>query len=443
MKLRRLFAIVSPAFVFFAVGPGETANEPRREAPVVFGDWRDDAPGVLHKITVDDLPAPNEAGSASGSGRMVRPPAGWRPRAPEGFKVQMLAENFKGPRIMRTAPNGDIFLAEAAAGNIRLLRLAENSDRFNVNEVFIRGLQGPYGIAFYPPGPEPRYIYVGAETEVLRYPYAAGATRPSGPAEKIADIPGGSGHSTRDLAFSSDGATLYVAIGSETNVAEGMRTPAADKAVAVGEFGGVEKGRALVLALDPEGGHRRPYATGLRNCSGLAPRPGSDEIWCAVNERDLLGDNLPPDYATNVKAGAFYGWPWYYIGSHPDPRHAGERPDLADKSATPDVLIQPHSAPLGIAFYDGAQFPAQFKGDAFVALHGSWNRSKLTGYKIIRLRFDNGVPTGEYEDFITGFIQDDGDVRGRPTGVAIASDGSLLVSEDGNGSIWRVSFAGK
>jgi glucose/arabinose dehydrogenase len=226
-----------------------------------------------------------------------------------------------------------------------------------------------------------------------------------------------------------------------------MRAPpptgSEQKTGSIGEMGGVEKRRAMVLAFDPDGNHERPFATGLRNCSGLAIRPGTDELWCAVNERDMLGDDLPPDYAANVKQGSFYGWPWYYIGPHPDPTHAGERPDLADKVATPDALIQPHSAPLGIAFYEGAQFPAQFKGDAFVALHGSWNRSKLTGYKIIRLRFDNGKPTGTYEDFITGFVLDNGHVWGRPAGVAVAKDGSLLFSEDGNGSIWRVSYADK
>ncbi len=241
--------------------------------------------------------------------------------------------------------------------------------------------------------------------------------------------------------------TLYVAIGSRTNVAEGKTPPPRAEAEALEKAEGLgasaEPGRALVAAFDPEGKNRRVFASGLRNCSGVTIRPGSDELWCAVNERDMLGDNLPPDYATRVVPGAFYGWPWYYIGAHEDPRHKGERPDLADKTVTPDVLIQPHSAPLGISFYEGSQFPAEFRGDAFVALHGSWNRSKLAGYKIIRLRFSDGKPTGVYEDFVTGFVIDDSKVWGRPVDVTQAPDGALLFTEDGNGTLWRVSFAGK
>ena len=186
----------------------------------------------------------------------------------------------------------------------------------------------------------------------------------------------------------------------------------------------------------------RVFATGLRNCSGLTVQPSSGALWCAVNERDVLGDDLPPDYATRVREGQFYGWPWYYIGAHEDPRRKGERPDLAGKIALPDVLIQPHSAPLGITFYEGGQFPAAYKGDAFVALHGSWNRAKRTGYKVARLLFKNGEPTGEYEDFLTGFVVDDADVWGRPVDVAVAHDGALLVTDDGGGVIWRVVYKG-
>jgi glucose/arabinose dehydrogenase len=206
---------------------------------------------------------------------------------------------------------------------------------------------------------------------------------------------------------------------------------------------GSEFERADVLAFDPDGGNKRVYATGLRNCSGMTIRLNNGELWCVVNERDMLGDDLPPDYATSVKEGQFFGWPWYYIGGRRDPRHAGERPELAERVTTPDVLIQPHSAPLGIAFYEGSQFPAHYRGDAFVALHGSWNRAKRTGYKVVRLKFQDGKPTGEYEDFLVGFVVDDTRVWGRPVGVAVAPDGSLLVSEDANGTIWRISFPAK
>jgi glucose/arabinose dehydrogenase len=202
---------------------------------------------------------------------------------------------------------------------------------------------------------------------------------------------------------------------------------------------GDEQDRADVLVADPDGGNLKVFATGLRNCSAEAIEPRTGALWCAVNERDGLGDNLPPDYATEVREGAFYGWPWFYIGDHEDPRLAGRRPDLAGRVTVPDVLIQPHSAPLGIIFYDGAQFPPEYRGDAFVALHGSWNRGRRTGYKVVRLRFHDGRATGEYEDFLTGFVISDRSVWGRPVGVAVDKDGALLVSEDGNGTVWRVS----
>jgi glucose/arabinose dehydrogenase len=202
---------------------------------------------------------------------------------------------------------------------------------------------------------------------------------------------------------------------------------------------GEEDGRADVLAFGPDGKNGRILATGLRNCSGMTVQPATGALWCVVNERDGLGDNVPFEYATSVKDGAFYGWPWYYIGANEDPRHKGARPDLAGSVTVPDVLMQAHSAPLNITFYDGGNFPAEYKGDAFVALHGSWNRGVRTGYKVVRLRFSDGKPTGEYQDFITGFVLSDDAVWGRPVGVAVAKDGALIVTEDGNGTIWRIT----
>ena len=238
---------------------------------------------------------------------------------------------------------------------------------------------------------------------------------------------------------------MFVSVGSASNVDEGVPTPDQSQIAGspLGASFGDEKGRADVLAFDPDGKHERVYATGIRNCSGLAVQPGTGALWCAVNERDGLGDDLPPDYATHVAQGAFYGWPWYYLGDHQDPRHKGERADLKNRITTPDVLIQAHSAPLGIAFYTADQFPSEYKGDAFVTLHGSWNRSKRTGYKVVRLVMKDGKSTGVYEDFLVGFVGDDKSVWGRPVGVAAAHDGSLLVSDDGSGSIWRVSYKGK
>jgi glucose/arabinose dehydrogenase len=193
------------------------------------------------------------------------------------------------------------------------------------------------------------------------------------------------------------------------------------------------------LVFDPAGKDRRIYATGIRNCVGMAIHPATGDLWCSTNERDLLGDDLPPDYITRVREGAFYGWPWYYIGANEDPRLPGARPDLKDKVTVPDVLLQAHSASLQLVFYDGSQFPAEFRGDGFAALHGSWNRTKRVGYKIIRVKTKDGVPSGEFEDFVTGFVVNDASTWGRPVGVAVSKDGSLLFSEDGNGTIWRVS----
>lgn len=440
--------ILGATFTLVPIHNFSQAQE-RREGAVSFGDWRGDAPGVLHRITVGDLPAPFATSPTALRSKVLRRPQGASLLAPAGFTVQLIAQDLKGPRIMRAAPNGDIFLAESEGGRVRLLRFVSGEDKPAKNIVFAEGLDRPYGIAFYPPGPQPNYVYIATESAVMRYPYSSEELKPSGVKENVATLPANGGHWTRDIAFSADGATLYVSIGSESNVAEGVKAQSAaeiealEKTEGLGAMGGAEKGRAIVLALDPEGGHKRDFATGLRNCSGLAIRPGSNDVWCAVNERDMLGDDLPPDYATKVRDGAFYGWPWYYIGSHPDPRHTGQRLDLANKVDVPDVLIQPHSAPLGISFYDGAQFPPEYKGDAFVALHGSWNRSKDVGYKIIRLRFNGGKPTGEYEDFVTGFVIDNGHVWGRPVGVVVAADGSLLFSEDGAGTIWRVSYTGK
>jgi glucose/arabinose dehydrogenase len=232
------------------------------------------------------------------------------------------------------------------------------------------------------------------------------------------------GHATRDLVFSRDGRTMFVSVGSASNV---------------GTSG--EEERADVLAFDADGGNRRIYASGLRNCTAEAIS-ATGALWCVVNERDGLGDDLPPDFATSVREAAFYGWPWYYIGDHPDPRLKGQRSDLAGRVTLPDVLIQPHSAPLGITFYDAAQFPPDYRGDAFVTLRGSWNRTRRTGYKVIRLRFRDGKPTGEYEDFLTGFVASDQAVWARPVGVAVARDGSLLVGEDGNSTIWRIAYRG-
>jgi glucose/arabinose dehydrogenase len=271
---------------------------------------------------------------------------------------------------------------------------------------------------------------------VVRFPYQAGDLHARGPAETVvASIPAsgrlpGGGHWTRDVIFTPDGSKMFVSVGSHTNDADGLS-----------RYLKSEDHRADVLEFNPDGSGFRIYAAGLRNCVGMAINPTSGDLYCSTNERDGLGDNLPPDYITHVQDGGFYGWPWYYIGDHQDPRHLGEHPELAAKAIVPDVLLQAHSASLEMLFYNGQQFPEEYRGDAFAAEHGSWNRSRRTGYKVIRVMMHDGKPTGEYEDFMTGFVTVDGDVWGRPVGVAVAHDGALLVTEDGNGTMWRISYA--
>ena len=423
------------------VGVGTAfADEAVRTGSAAFGDWRSDAPGVRRLITLADLPPPFATPSTAKASQRAARTDDDIPKALPGFAVDLFARGLNTPRVIRVAPNGDIFVAETGAGRVRVFRLGGAGAEPAQGEIFADGLQQPYGIAFYPSGADPRFVYVATPGSVVRFSYRGGEMKASGPAETIASLPDGRGHWTRDLAFSPDDKTLFVSVGSASNDAEGLRAMVARM---LGASWGEEQDRADVLAFDPEGKGERVYATGIRNCSGLAVQPGADALWCVVNERDGLGDDLPPDYITHVAEGAFYGWPWYYLGDHQDPHHRGERADLASRITTPDVLIQPHSAPLGIAFYAADQFPSEYKGDAFVTLHGSWNRSKLTGYKVVRVLMKDGEPTGVYEDFLVGFVHDDQSVWGRPVGVAVTHDGSLLVSDDGSGSIWRVSYRAK
>jgi glucose/arabinose dehydrogenase len=277
---------------------------------------------------------------------------------------------------------------------------------------------------------------VGNTGSVVRFPYKNGDTKASGPAETIVpDIPSGGrlrggGHWTRDIAFSVDGKKMFVSVGSFSNVDDSDTSKA-------------EFHRADILEFNPDGSGLKVYAWGIRNPVGIAVNPQTGELWASVNERDQLGDNLVPDYITHVQEGGFYGWPWYYTGGNQDPRHQGKHPELKNKVIVPDVLLQPHNASLEMTFYDGSQFPSEYRGDIFAAEHGSWNKAGRTGYEVIRVPLKNGHATGEYEDFLTGFVTSDGQVWGRPVGVAVATDGSLLVTDDGSNSIWRVSYGGK
>jgi glucose/arabinose dehydrogenase len=445
-------ALVAVGLLAAIVGPGGAGAQGTADGgrlltgKAAFGDWRADAPGVRRHITPADLPPPGATPSVGNGASIVsRPAAG--PQVPPGFRADLLASNLSGPRAMRVAPNGDIFVAETRAGRIRVLRAPDGAGKASEIAAYAAGLAGPFGLAFYPAGPDPQWLYVAMTGSVVRFPYRAGDLKARGKAQTVvAQLPSGPGHSTRDIAFANDGTRMFVSVGSASNAAEGMRGRYPEGLASFeaehgpGASWGSETDRALVLAFDPDGRNRKTFATGIRNCVGLAVHPRSGDLWCSVNERDGLGDDLVPDFVTRVREGAFYGWPWFYIGANEDPGHRGERPDLKDKITVPDVLIQPHSASLQLAFYTGTQFPEAYRGDAFAAEHGSWNRARRTGYKVIRIKLKDGVPTGEYEDFVTGFVVNDNAVWGRPVGVAVAHDGSLLVSEDANGTVWRVSY---
>jgi glucose/arabinose dehydrogenase len=414
-----------------------------------MGDWKHDNPGVRRLLTVQDLPP---VSTAVNSGAEVVPlPAGARPRVPDGFAVEMVASGLAHPRAIRTAPNGDLFIAESQANRVRVLRVPAGSGKPAQNEIFASNLFQPFGIAFYPLGPNPSWVYVANSDGVVRFPYRNGDLKASGKAEQvIAHIPWVH-HWTRDIAFTPDGKRLLLSVGSGSNAALDMfPEPHVEGGIAAwvrdhapGAAWDSEDHRAALLSYDPDGTNEEIFATGLRNCAGLTIQPATGHPWCVVNERDDLGNDTPFEYAAAVKEHAFYGWPWYYIGSHEDPRHAGARPDLLGKVAMPEVLMQAHSAPLQIAFYDGDAFPATYKGSAFVTFHGSWNRAPRTGYKVVRLLFDGeGKATGEYEDFMTGFVISDQQLWGRPVGVTVGKDGSVFVTEDGNGTIWRVTYSG-
>ncbi|MBV9443663.1 MAG: sorbosone dehydrogenase family protein [Acidobacteriaceae bacterium] len=398
--------------------------------PDAFTDYSKEKPGVFRKITVADLPKPYATKGVQNGPTLVPQPAGAWPQALPGFKVERYAEGLTQPREIRRAPNGDLFVADSKLGQVLVFRGITTDGKAKQQSVFATGLKQNFGIAFYPLGDNPQWVYVGNTNSVVRFPYKSGDLKASGPAQTlIAEIPAGGGHWTRDLAFSPDGTKLFVSVGSASNVNDPDTHPN-------------EAHRANILEYTPDGKFVKIYAAGIRNPVGIAFNPTTGQLWCSVNERDMLGDNLVPDYITSVKEGGFYGWPWYYMGNHQDPRLEGKHPELAEKVIVPDVLLQPHNASLELTFYEGNQFPTQYRGDIFAAEHGSWNKSNRAGYEVIRVPLEDGKAKGEYEDFLTGFVTADGHVWGRPVGVAVASDGSLMVTDDGSKSIWRVSYHG-
>jgi len=424
------------------VPPPSHAVDPNAKpgTPGVFTDFKGEAPGNVHHITANDLPDPYATKSSAVFSRPVPRGDMW-PQAPAGFKVELYAESLKGddgkaisPRTIITAPNGDFFVAAQNQGLV--LAFHTGPDGKAQMQVFASKLNLPFGLAFYPAGPNPKYLYVGDTDKILRFAYTKGDLKATAdPETVVGNLPAGPNHFSKGVAFSLDGKRIFISVGSHTNVTD-IDTDAS-------EFHRADILVADANTLNQDGKTIAVYASGIRNGSGLMTNPTTGELWTSTNERDELGDNIPPDYITSVKEGGFYGWPWYYTGGHPDPRFPGKHPELKDKAIVPDVLMEPHNASLNIAFYEAKQFPKQYQGDLFGAEHGSWNRSVRTGYEVVLVPLKNGHATGEYQDFLTGFVTPAGECWGRPVGVTVANDGSLIVTDDGTNSIWKVTYAKK
>ena len=392
---------------------------------------------------------------------------GWKqgetPSVPPGFQIQAFATGLSSPRNLVALPNGDILVVEtqrtgsepvdrpkdpvrdfimsiahggggaketAGAGGgppqrITLLRDADGDGRPELKSVLLDHLNSPFGVVQV--GGD---LYVACTDAIMRYPFAPGQTKITGPGQKAIDLPGGliDHHWTKSLTASPDGSKLYVGVGSNSNVQE--RGPEA------------ETNRAAIWEVDPKTGAFRVFASGLRNPNGLTFYPGSNTLWTVVNERDELGPNLVPDYLTSVRDGAFYGWPYSYYGQHLDPRVRPQRPDLVARAIPPDYALSSHVAALGLAFYTGASFPPTFRGGAFVGEHGSWNRTQPNGYRVVFIRFAGGRPVGKPFNFVTQFLGSDGKARGRPVGVAVDRTGALLIADDVGNTVWRVTYAG-
>lgn len=378
----------------------------------------------------DTLPEPYATKSVRNSPRVIGWPENKMPAAPEGFTVTKYAEGFNNPRWIYVGPNGDVFIAEAKTGanpanRITLLRDADKDGKPEIREEFLNGLNRPFGMLILKDS-----FYVANTDGAWKYPYQTGQTKISGKGRKILELPAGgyNNHWTRNLLANKNGSKIYVSVGSGSNVGEnGMEH---------------EVRRACILEINPYGSGERIYAAGLRNPVGMDWAPGTQTLWTAVNERDNLGDDLVPDYLTSVKEGGFYGWPYAYFGQYEDPRLKGQRPDLVKKTLVPDVSLGSHTASLGLAFYDKNLFPAKYHNGAFVGQHGSWNRSEIVGFKVVFVPFKNGKPEDIVEDFLTGFIadKDKSEVYGKPVGVAVLPDGSILVADDAGNTIWRVTY---
>lgn len=373
-----------------------------------------------HQVKPDTLPKPFATPDAKNPPAVVPQPEGVTLKLPAGFTSNVFAEGgFKRMRWIAVAPGGDVFATDSDVNTLTVLRDTNGDGVSDERHVFAEGLKRPFGIAF-----GAGHVYVANAGSVVRWPYTKGQLKAGGAPQTIVEMPAEPGHWTRNLAFNPDGSRLYVSIGSSSDA------------------GAPDQDRALVFSVKPDGSDRRVHATGLRNPIGLAFEPRSKALWAAVQERDRMGDDLVPDYLTQVREGAFYGWPFAYVGPNEDPRHVGERPDLVKQTVVPDVLLESHSAVMGLVFYQGTRFPAEYRGHAFATLRGSSNRSVRTGYKVIRIPFSNGKATGGYEDFATGWMlgEDRKEVWGRPVGIAVGADGALLVVDDAHQRIYRIAY---
>ncbi|MDP9033733.1 MAG: PQQ-dependent sugar dehydrogenase [Myxococcota bacterium] len=386
----------------------------RAAAPVVKG----------HQVRrFEDLPPPFATPSKSNPPLVVERPEGATLHLPPGFRIQEYASGgFQRPRWCAVAPNGDVLVSDAEAGTVTLLRGIDANGRARERRLFAAGLMQPFGLAF-----APGFVYVGGTDAVVRIPYEPGDLQARGPAKVVAALPGQGYHEhwTRNVLVSRDFKKLYVTVGSTSND-DPERDPE----------------RAAVLEMNLDGTGRRVFASGTRNPVGLAWRPATTQLWAVVEERDGLGDDLVPDYFAKMSDGAFYGWPFAYLGPHEDPLHRGERPDLVAKTRAPELLLQAHVAVLGLVFYEGAMFPADWRGDAILALHGSWNRSLRVGYELVRVRMQGDGPLDGYDEFVTGWMSapDRKEVWGRPVGLSVLPDGSMLVVDDAAAVVWRITY---
>lgn len=379
-----------------------------------------DLPGQRFSISAASLAKPYATSAVDNTSKVIARPSGALPKVPPGFAVSVFAAGVPHARWMTVAPNGDVFLAESDSGKVVILRPTTDGAGVAKVATFASGFDRPHGLAVHNGA-----LFVADVKSLWRIPYSDGSLKASGKRVHLADTTPseGPGHFTRDIAFDSKG-KLYLTIGSRDNVSEEPLPYAS-------------------VQIVNANGSLSTFASGLRNPVGIAFYPGTDNLYVTVNERDGLGDNLPPDYLTQTHQGDFFGWPYAYIGNHPDPDYGKKRPDLVARTKTPDVLFHAHSAPLGLVFYDGNQFPAEYKGSAFVSLHGSWNDAQPTGYKVVRVKFANGRPENTYENFLTGFwdgASSPARVWGRPVGLVVAKDGSLLVADDVGGTVWRVAY---